>query len=46
MLSTKVLMQFKNNVTGRNFHETLASIFGFSRNNQEMITQKALQENH
>jgi hypothetical protein len=43
-LSTKVHMQFKNNVTGGKFHETLASIFGFSKNNQGMKRQKALQE--
>ena len=45
-LSTNVHMQFKNSVTGGKFHEILASIFGFSKNNQGMNRQKALQKNH
>jgi CRISPR/Cas system CSM-associated protein Csm2 small subunit len=39
-----VHMQFKNNVNGGKFHETLSSIFGFSNNNQRIKRHRALQE--
>jgi hypothetical protein len=46
-LSMNVHMQFKNNVNGGKFHETLSSIFGFSNNNQGIKRHRALQEkNH